>query len=150
MVPIALYGRISFGGLYRLFLVRLFRFCHFILPQDLAYPESSPFANNCAFIVIFLLMYLFHQHPTRSPVIPPLSKKALHITSQTLFFTGAVSAGCYLIFITNKHGYYAVMKQSPPLGCLWIWSVVELDLVPAVGSLLWCVVFLKWGGYDYL
>lgn len=100
--------------------------------------------------VIFLLMYFFHQHPTRSPVIPPLAPKALHITYQTLFFIGSVSAGCYLIYITNVHGYYAVMKQSPPLGCLWVWSVIELDLIPAVGSLLWCVVFLKWGGYNYL
>ncbi|KAK0123696.1 hypothetical protein ONS95_008706 [Cadophora gregata] len=103
-----------------------------------------------AFPVIFLLMYFFHQHPTPSPVIPPLAPKALKITYQTLFFVGSVSAGCYLIYITNMHGYYAVMKQSPPLGCLWIWSVIELDLVPAVGSLLWCVVFLKWGGYNYL
>ncbi|KAL2075139.1 hypothetical protein VTL71DRAFT_81 [Oculimacula yallundae] len=103
-----------------------------------------------AFPVIFLLMYFFHQHPTRSPVIPPLSPKALHVTHQVLFFIGAVAAGCYLIHITNMHGYYAVMKTSPPLGCLWIWSVIELDLTPAVGSLLWCVVFLKWGGYNYL
>lgn len=58
--------------------------------------------------------------------------------------------GCYLIHITNVYGYLAVMKNAPGIGCLWIWSVVELDLLWAVPSLGICIGFLKWKGYSYL
>ncbi|CZT52594.1 uncharacterized protein RSE6_13943 [Rhynchosporium secalis] len=150
----ALVGRLGESVLWSISLTML----HFTLDVLISHQygaDSIVWRDICwrtvqAFPVIFLLIYLFHQHPSRSPVIPPLSPKLLHLTHQILFFIGSVTAGCYLIYITNEHGYYAVMKTSPPLGCLWVWSVIELDLVPAVGSLLWCVVWLKWGGYDYL
>jgi hypothetical protein len=72
------------------------------------------------------------------------------VLHQFLFFVASVTAGCYLIYISNTFGYYAVMKQAPPIGCLWIWSVIELDLVAAAASLLCCIGFLKLGGYAYL
>ncbi|KAJ5046825.1 uncharacterized protein L3040_004050 [Drepanopeziza brunnea f. sp. 'multigermtubi'] len=100
--------------------------------------------------VILLLMYSLHQHPSPSPVFPPLSKRVSYITHQSLFFVAAVSAGCYLIHVTNEDPYYAVMKQAPALGCLWIWSVIELDVLAAGGSLCLCIVFLKYGGYTFL
>jgi len=72
------------------------------------------------------------------------------VLHQIFFFSGSVAAGCYLIHITNEHGYYAIMKQAPPLGCLWIWSVIELDVLWASASLLCCIIFLKYGGYGFL
>lgn len=96
--------------------------------------------------MILLLFYTLHPHPTPSiflPSLPPLAH-------QVLFAASSTAAGCYLIHITNTYSYYAVMKQSPPLGCLWIWSVIELSLGWAAGSLLACIGFLKWCGYSYL
>ena len=66
---------------------------------------------------------------------------------KTIFFAMSVAAGCYLIQITNVYSYYAILKQAPPLGVLWIWSIIELDLSWALWSLGLCVVFLK--GNDY-
>jgi len=42
----------------------------------------------------------------------------------------------------------AVMKQAPPLGCLWVWSVIELDLLWAVLSLAGAGLFLWIKGYS--
>lgn len=61
-----------------------------------------------------------------------------------------MSTGCYLIYITNVYGYIAVMKNAPGIGCLWIWSVIELDLLWALPSLAVCLGFLRLGGYSYL
>lgn len=39
------------------------------------------------------------------------------------------------------------MKQAPPVGCLWVWSVIELELPWAVLGLAFDGLFLWWGGY---
>jgi hypothetical protein len=100
--------------------------------------------------VILLLFYTLHPHAQASSLFPPLPARIQPILHQLFFFGVSLSAGSYLIYITNMHGHYAVMKRAPPLGCLWIWSVIELDLVWAASSLLGCVGFLKWNGYSYL
>lgn len=115
------------------------------IPQDST--VTFLFMTNIPCSSVFLLLfYILHPHDSPSiltPHIPP----ALH---QALFFSISVATGCYLIFITNEHGYYAVMKQSPPLGCMWIWSVIELDLTWALGSLVCCAGFLRYSKYSYL
>jgi hypothetical protein len=55
----------------------------------------------------------------------------------------SVVAGCWLVRAVNRTGYYAVMKRAPPVGTLWIWSAVEMRLVPALVS---CAVV---GGYTW-
>jgi len=102
-----------------------------------------------AFAVFFILMYCLHPHPEPSSLIPNILPAYRHLLSQTLFMAGSVAAGCYLIYITNEHTYYAVMKRAPALGCLWIWSVIELELLPAVGSLGLSAAYLLWNGYSY-
>ncbi|KIN05030.1 hypothetical protein OIDMADRAFT_157612 [Oidiodendron maius Zn] len=103
-----------------------------------------------AFPIIMLLFYSFHPHPSPSLLLPRLPPRIQPLLHQLLFFVTSVSAGCYLIHVSNTYGYYAVMKQAPGLGCLWIWSVIELDLLGAAASLLCCIGFLKLGGYSYL
>jgi hypothetical protein len=101
-------------------------------------------------LVILLLFYSFHPHPSPPIFLSKLSPRIQPVLHQLLFFISSVAAGCYLIYITNMHGYYAVMKQAPPVGCLWIWSVIELDIFWATGSLIFCGIFLKSGGYSFL
>ncbi len=60
----------------------------------------------------------------------------------------SVVAGCYLIYVTNMKGYLATQKRAPPLGCLWIWAVVELDLPWATLSLVVASAYIYLKGYD--
>ncbi|KAK5731292.1 hypothetical protein LTR15_001231 [Elasticomyces elasticus] len=50
-------------------------------------------------------------------------------------------------FATAVDGYYYVMKNTPPLGTLWIWSVIEMDVAFAAGSVASNVLYLLWKGY---
>ena len=66
---------------------------------------------------------------------------------QVLFWVGSTVAGCYLIKSGNKYGYYAVMKRAPPVGTVWVWSVVEMELVPAVVHVLVVGGYMWWNGF---
>ena len=100
--------------------------------------------------VIFFCFYCLHPHSSPPIFLPRLSPSIQPAIHQIFFFAGSIFAGCYLIHISNTYGYFAVMKQAPPLGCLWIWSVIELDVQWAASSLIFCAVFLKYGGYSFL
>lgn len=74
-------------------------------------------------------------------------EKLRRITSQAIFFIVSTTSGCYLIHAANEQGYFAVMKRAPPLGTLWVWSVIEMDLAWAVVSLISVAGFLYFGNY---
>ncbi|KAF2104870.1 hypothetical protein NA57DRAFT_71073 [Rhizodiscina lignyota] len=87
--------------------------------------------------ILMLLVYMLHGTP---------SNRYLAIGKQVLFMGTSVVAGCYLVFSGNKHGYYAVMKRAPPVGTLWVWSVIEMQLGYAVPSLLAVGCYMWWHG----
>lgn len=95
-----------------------------------------------------LLFYTLHAHASNPTLLPGLPARYQPILRQTIFFVTSICAGCYLIHITNTYGYLAVMKQAPPVGCLWIWAVIELNLPLAVLSLAAAAAFLWQGGYS--
>ena len=64
-----------------------------------------------------------------------------------MFLAMSVGAGCYLIYSSNEEAYFAVMKRAPPLGTLWVWSVIEMRLGFAVGSLITVGAYFWQGGY---
>jgi hypothetical protein len=66
------------------------------------------------------------------------------------FFAGAVVAGCYLVYSVNKHGYFYVMKSAPPVGTLWVWSVIEMSLPFAAASVLPVLGYVWWNGFEFL
>ncbi|KAB5559559.1 hypothetical protein GE09DRAFT_1113396 [Coniochaeta sp. 2T2.1] len=115
---------------------------------EISWPKIIGRAGQ-AFLVFGTLVYTLHTHPS-SPNIIPLSllrdRYQPHLR-QAIFFLTSVCAGCYLIHISNVYSYLAVMKQAPPVGCLWIWAVIELELPWAVASLAVASGFLWWGGY---
>ena len=88
--------------------------------------------------VLFLLVLM-----TRSETASRFST-----ARQIMFLSIAIGAGCYTIHVTNRFGYYAVMKQTPPLGTLWLWSVIEMKLAFAAASLVIDVGYLWWKGYS--
>ncbi|KAI9801157.1 MAG: hypothetical protein M1825_003431 [Sarcosagium campestre] len=69
------------------------------------------------------------------------------LTQLTLFILCVVS-GCYVVYASNEEPYYAVMKRTPPLGTLWVWSAIELDLPWILASLVLWAAFIHMGGYS--
>lgn len=86
---------------------------------------------------LFVVLYLFHTSTV----------KRWHQLRQVFFLGTSVAAGCYLIHAANRYGYYFVMKKAPPVGTLWVWSVVEMDLWYAVAHAITVLGFMKLGGY---
>ncbi len=66
---------------------------------------------------------------------------------QIFFLVVAVGAGCYTIHVANAYGYYMVMKRCPPLGTLWVWAVIEMQLLFAAISVAVDVGYMWWKGY---
>ncbi|KAK8076658.1 hypothetical protein PG994_003930 [Apiospora phragmitis] len=99
-----------------------------------------------AFLVFTPLFYTLHPHPSSLILVPAVPRRYQEPIRQALFFAASVAAGCHLIQITNTYGYLAVMKRSPPLGCLWVWSVIELNLLPATASVGIALAYL-WLGF---
>lgn len=89
--------------------------------------------------ILFLLIYI-----TRTDMI----EKKLKTLKQLIFFVAAAVTGCYTIHVSNRYDYYAVMKQAPPLGTLWVWSVIEMDLAFAAASMVVNIAYLYWKGYS--
>ena len=86
--------------------------------------------------------------PILGALVYALKARANAIWAQVLFFGLSVGAGCYLIYSSNEEAYFAVMKRAPPLGTLWVWSVIEMRLEVAVGSLVAVGGYFWWGGYS--
>ncbi|GAC76734.1 hypothetical protein PANT_22c00180 [Moesziomyces antarcticus T-34] len=62
---------------------------------------------------------------------------------QVLLFGICSACGCSLIYIVNKSSYDVVIQRVAPLGTLWIFSVVRLDLLPACISLGIVAMFVQ-------
>ena len=86
------------------------------------------------FPILLGLLYVFHDQSSK-------------LWAQAMFFAISIGAGCYLIYSSSELAYFAVMKRAPPLGTLWIWSVVEMKLSFAVASILTVGGYFWLGGY---
>jgi hypothetical protein len=70
------------------------------------------------------------------------------LARQLFFLAMSTIAGCFLIYSGNEHGYYFVMKKAPPVGTLWVWSVVEMDLMYSLVHACAVVSYMLWGGFN--
>lgn len=95
------------------------------------------------------LFYVLHAHPSSPTLVPGLRPRFQHPVRQAVFALASLAAGCHLMYVTNEFAYYAVIKRAPPLGCLWVWTVLELDLCVAVASLAGAAVYMWYNGYGY-
>ncbi|KAM4062625.1 deacetylase-like protein [Hirsutella rhossiliensis] len=101
-----------------------------------------------AWTIFLFLFYFLHPHDSSPVLVPLIPLRHQRPLRQAIFFAMSVASGCHLIYVSNTYGYLATMKQAPPLGCLWLWAVVELDLPAAVLSLVLAGLFLRQGGYE--
>ena len=110
--------------------------CYSQYRQDI---EWAPIAKRTATVLPVLF---FVTYSLRSELANRFST-----AKQVLCAIMGAAAGCYLIYIGNTYSYYAVMKQAPPVGVLWVFSVIEMGLPYAVASLSVNVAFLWLRGY---
>jgi hypothetical protein len=77
-----------------------------------------------------------------------LHSRSAKLWIQALFLGISIAAGCYMIYASNEEAYFAVMKRAPPLGTLWVWSVMEMRLELAVMSVGAAGAYFWLGGYS--
>jgi hypothetical protein len=80
-------------------------------------------------------------------VMRSATARRVEVARQVFFLVLGVGAGCYTIHVGNVYDYYAVMKQAPPLGTLWVWSVIEMKLPFALVGVFANLAFMYWKGY---
>ncbi|MCJ1407510.1 hypothetical protein MMC19_001581 [Ptychographa xylographoides] len=86
--------------------------------------------------------------PTLVTIVAALHARAASLWAQVLFFALSVGAGCHLVYASNEERYFAVMRRAPPLGTLWVWSVIEMRLEVALASVVAVVGYFWWGHYS--
>ncbi|KIW21417.1 hypothetical protein PV08_01997 [Exophiala spinifera] len=78
---------------------------------------------------------------------PPAVKRGISTLRQVACVLIANVAGCYLVALTNDKGYYAVMKDAPGVGTIWVWAVLELGLMGALAGVGGPAVYAWWNEY---
>jgi len=106
--------------------------------ENVIWPEIFQRAGT-ALPIFFLCVYLLHvDFSNRFPVLRNL-----------FFLVVSVTAGCYMVYSGNKHGYFYVMKAAPPIGTFWIWSVIEMSLPYAASSAFVVFGYLWWNDFGF-
>lgn len=89
--------------------------------------------------VFALLVYLTHlEFSNQFPILRNLA-----------FLIGSIAAGCYVIWAANMKGYFYVMKAAPPVGALWVWSVIEMSLPYAATNVVAIVAYIWYNKFDF-
>ena len=120
--------------------------------QSLEFPPLIRTTLFTAFPTLFLIVHLFHGHllPISTTNLSSRRKSFLNILRQGVLLALANVSGCYLIYLTNDKGYYAVMKNAPGVGTLWVFAVLELGLVGALLGVVGPGIYAWWHGYGVL
>lgn len=101
--------------------------------------EWRPIVNRTALVlpILWLLVYAMRSATARK----------VEAARQLFFLAVGIGSGCYTIHMGNMYDYYAVMKQAPPLGTLWVWSVIEMQLPYALVGVATNLGFMYLKGY---
>lgn len=129
------------------FTLSFLTFHQYAQPDLLSIPSLLQQTLLVAFPTLTLLIHITHGHALPSTKISPRISYALKIAQQLIFIITANIAGCYLIYLTNDRGYYAVMKRAPAIGTLWVWCIIELGLVGALAGVVGPGIFAWSNGY---
>ncbi|KAG6813490.1 hypothetical protein H0H92_010515 [Tricholoma furcatifolium] len=76
---------------------------------------------------------------------PAMRYKSQRSMQFFLFVLGALS-GSRMIYLLNRGPWLVNMKQCPPLATAWVYSVVQLELMPAVINLFVVGIYVWWQG----
>lgn len=120
--------------------------------QELRFSPIFAHAIFTAWPTLMVVVSLFHG------LLLPISmehfsnpvQRGIIILRQLIYVAVANSAGCYLIYLTNDKGYYAVMKNAPAVGTIWLWAILELGPVGALAGVVGPGSYAWWHGYGIL
>ncbi|KAI0003070.1 hypothetical protein BJV74DRAFT_815258 [Russula compacta] len=65
---------------------------------------------------------------------------------QACFFVLSVASGTRMIYQVNYSNWRVNMQQCPPLGTIWVYTILQLDLGPAVLALSAVALWVWWTG----
>jgi len=66
--------------------------------------------------------------------------------AQAGFFVLSVVSGTRMIYQVNYSNWLLNMKQCPPIGTIWVYTILQLDLGPAAFALSTVGVWVWWTG----
>ncbi|KAI9667488.1 MAG: hypothetical protein M1821_000304 [Bathelium mastoideum] len=104
--------------------------------------EWNDIIKRTAMVVpqLILVVYILHSPSVSQYPVP----------KQAVLLLVSIAAGCYLVFSSNEHAYFAVMKRAPPVGTLLVWSFIEMDLRFSLASLVAIIGYIVWSGFSIL
>ncbi|EXJ78481.1 hypothetical protein A1O1_08881 [Capronia coronata CBS 617.96] len=117
--------------------------------QELHFPPIIRRTLFVAFPTLTLMIALFHGLllPISAQKVPGPVRLWILALRQLAYLVVANVAGCYLIQLTNDKGYYAVMKNAPSIGTIWVWTVLELGLLGALAGVIGPGLYAWKNGY---
>ncbi|KAK0450049.1 hypothetical protein EV421DRAFT_1298820 [Armillaria borealis] len=80
---------------------------------------------------------------SRTPTVAAMRYKE-HRRMQIGLFVVSISIGCRMIYLLSRGSLYVNIRQVPPLGTLWIYAIVQLELGPAVLNLATVAAYVWW------
>ncbi|SJL01939.1 uncharacterized protein ARMOST_05263 [Armillaria ostoyae] len=72
-----------------------------------------------------------------------------HRTMQFIFFVIANVVGPRMVYLLSRGSWLVNMKQCPPLATIWVYTIFQLDLGPAVLNLAFVVAYVWWKGLKF-
>lgn len=138
--------------------------------QDIYFKELLWDSVVVAFPILSFCIHLAHGHLVRLPSITTLGRQPPDPTNtlsvegsitavlksvfppRTVFFLPlAVYFGAAVVHMTNESPFYAIVKQTPALGTIWVWCILEMSpagaLLGVLGPLGWGTL---WKGYSII
>ena len=92
------------------------------------------------FLKEFTLTYVLTRHlrvlPTLAIFIYVTSRLRHYAVAQWLFCICGALTGCFLIYVTTQDETYGSMLQTPGMAVIWIYLVIQMDMLPSLVSLL--------------
>ncbi|KAF8076299.1 hypothetical protein FPV67DRAFT_409432 [Lyophyllum atratum] len=135
--------------------------------------ESMPLAEeifNAVTIIIpisfmlllmeILIHFQYGKHPTLNALVDrmltgvPILSIIIFYTSryksyrpmQLFLFVLGVLSGSRMLYLLDRGSWLVNMRQCPPLATVWVYTIVQLDLLPAVFSLGVISMYVWWQG----
>jgi len=111
-------------------------------------------------MMYILIHYQYGQHPGWN-VITERMLSSIPILAISIFYTNrykqtrwmqaflfvlSVASGARMIYQVNYSNWRVNMQQCPPLGTIWVYTVLQLDLGPAVLALSAVAFWVWWTG----
>ncbi|KIR36508.1 hypothetical protein I352_01458 [Cryptococcus deuterogattii MMRL2647] len=90
--------------------------------------------------------YLLGEHVLKAL---PTNAYPTHPLTNSFLMSASILAGCRLIWLVNKASWSTVTAQAPPMGTLWIFTIVQLPLGRALLTLMFVGGWFWYSGLKF-